>query len=100
MYMLCFQSNQLINEIMITILSIFSFIPIKYIYLSRTEHISKSKLVKIFTFIFTMLAAIATFLAVLLYPLKTPTPLVTIILVFTIFYIIFSLKLNIKPVKS
>lgn len=100
MYMLCFQSNQLINEIMITILSIFSFIPIKYIYLSRTEHISKSKLVKIFTFIFTMLAAIATFLALLLYPLKTPTPLVTIILVFTIFYIIFSLKLNIKPVKS
>ncbi|MDE4965652.1 phosphatidylcholine synthase, partial [Francisella tularensis subsp. holarctica] len=32
MYMLCFQSNQLINEIMITILSIFSFRPIKYIY--------------------------------------------------------------------
>ncbi|MDE5041525.1 phosphatidylcholine synthase, partial [Francisella tularensis subsp. holarctica] len=49
---------------------------------------------------FTMLAAIATFLAVLLYPLITPTPLVTIILVFTIFYILFSLKLNIKPVKS
>ena len=100
MYMLCFQSSQLINEITIIILSIFSFIPIKYIYLSRTEHISKSKFVKTFTFIFTMLAAIVTFLTVLLYPLKTPTPLITIILVFSIFYIFFSLKLNFKPVKS
>ncbi|APC91052.1 MULTISPECIES: CDP-alcohol phosphatidyltransferase family protein [Francisella] len=100
MYMLCFQSSQLINEITIIILSIFSFIPIKYIYLSRTEHISKSKFVKIFTFIFTMLAATATFLAVLIYPIKTPTTLITIIVVFSIFYIIFSLKLNIKLVKS
>ncbi|ALB01328.1 phosphatidylcholine synthase [Francisella persica ATCC VR-331] len=100
MYMLCFQSSQLINEITIIILSIFSFIPIKYIYLSRTEHISKSKFVKTFTFILTMLVAIVTFLAVLLYPLKTPTPLITIILMFSIFYIFFSLKLNFKPVKS
>ena len=100
MYMMCFQSSQLINEITIIILSIFSFIPIKYIYLSRTEHISESKFVKTFTFIFTMLAAIVTFLAVLLYPLKTPTPLITIILMFSIFYIFFSLKLNFKPVKS
>ncbi|APD50967.1 CDP-alcohol phosphatidyltransferase family protein [Francisella hispaniensis] len=99
-YMLCFQSSQLTNEITITILAIFSFIPIKYIYLSRTEHISKSKFIKIFTFIFTMLAATVTFIAVLLYPLKTPTPLITIILIFSIFYIIFSLKLNIKPVKD
>ncbi|OEZ33155.1 phosphatidylcholine synthase [Francisella endosymbiont of Amblyomma maculatum] len=99
-YMLCFQSSQLINEITIIILSIFSFIPIKYIYLSRTEYISKSKFVKTFTFIFTMLAAIVTFLAVLLYPLKTPTPLITIILMFSIFYIFFSLKLNFKPVKN
>ncbi|MFV9972757.1 MAG: phosphatidylcholine/phosphatidylserine synthase [Francisella endosymbiont of Hyalomma asiaticum] len=100
MYMMCFQSSQLINEITIIILSIFSFIPIKYIYLSRTEHISESKFVKTFTFIFTMLVAIVTFLAVLLYPLKTPTPLITIILMFSIFYIFFSLKLNFKPVKS
>ncbi|AEE26841.1 CDP-alcohol phosphatidyltransferase family protein [Francisella hispaniensis] len=99
-YMLCFQSSQLTNEITITVLAIFSFIPIKYIYLSRTEHISKSKFIKIFTFIFTMLAATVTFIAVLLYPLKTPTPLITIILIFSIFYIIFSLKLNIKPVKD
>lgn len=100
MYMLCFQSPQWINETVIIVLSIFSFVPIKYIYLSRTEHISKSKFIKTFTFIFTMLTSISTFLAVLMYPIKTPTPFILIILIFSIFYILFSLKLNIKPVKN
>ena len=82
------------------ILTIFSFIPIKYIYLSRTEHISKSKAVKVFTFLFTMLAAVATFCAVIIYPMKTPSPLILIISAFTIFYILFSFKLNIKNSKA
>ncbi|MFT4694097.1 MAG: phosphatidylcholine synthase [Francisella sp.] len=99
-FMLCFQSSQSMNEIVIIILTIFSFIPIKYIYLSRIEHISKSKLIKIFTFLFTMLAAISTFCAVITYPHKTPTPIISIILAFTIFYILFSFKLNIKNSKA
>ncbi|AIT09962.1 phosphatidylcholine synthase [Candidatus Francisella endociliophora] len=99
-FMLCFQSPQWINEIVIIVLTIFSFIPIKYIYLSRTEYISDKKAVKIFTFLFTMLAAISTFTAVLLYPIKTPSPIITIILIFTVFYIAFSFKLNIKPANK
>ena len=99
-FMLCFQSSQEANQITIIILTIFSFIPIKYIYLSRSEHISKSKAVKVFTFLFTMLAAIATFCAVIVYPMKTPSPLILIISVFTIFYILFSFKLNIKNSKA
>ncbi|ASG68572.1 phosphatidylcholine synthase [Francisella halioticida] len=99
-FMLCFQSSQLINELTITVLTIFSFIPIKYIYLSRTENISNSKAVKLFTFIFTMLASTLIFLAVLIYPIKTPSPIIAIIILFTAFYIIFSFKLNIKPVKN
>ncbi|MGQ4003266.1 phosphatidylcholine synthase [Francisellaceae bacterium CB52] len=99
-FMLCFQSSQEANQITIIILTIFSFIPIKYIYLSRTEHISKSKAVKVFTFLFTMLAAIATFCAVIVYPMKTPSPLILIISAFTIFYILFSFKLNIKNSKA
>ncbi|GAB4222268.1 MAG: phosphatidylcholine synthase [Francisella sp.] len=95
-YMLCFQSSQLINEIIIITLAIFSFIPIKYIYLSRIENISENKFIKIFTFSFTMLAAISTIFAILLYPLKTPILLEGVILLFTVFYIIFSFKLNIK----
>ena len=99
-FMLCFQSSQEINQIVIVILTIFSFIPIKYIYLSRTEYISKSKVVKVFTFLFTMLASIATFCAVIVYPMKTPSPFIVIILAFTIFYILFSFKLNIKNSKA
>ncbi|KEI34692.1 phosphatidylcholine synthase [Francisella sp. W12-1067] len=98
-YMLCFQSSQWLNEITILILAIFSFVPIKYIYLSRTEYISESKAVKTFTFLFTMLASIATFIAVLMYPIKTPSLLITIIIIFSIFYIVFSLKLNFKTPK-
>ena len=97
-YMICFQSPQLVNEILIIIFAVFSFIPIKYIYLSRTENISSSKFVKTFTFSFMMLASVATIIAVLLFPIKTPSVLVSIILAFAIFYIIFSIKLNIKPV--
>ncbi|AJC49375.1 phosphatidylcholine synthase [Allofrancisella guangzhouensis] len=100
MYMLCFQSPRWINEIIIIILAIFSFVPIKYIYLSRTEHISDSKIVKTFTFLFTMLAAIATFIAVLIYPIKTPSLLIAIIISFSIFYIAFSFKLNFKILKT
>lgn len=99
-FMLCFQTSQLINEITIIILTIFSFIPIKYIYLSRTERISESKAIKTFTFLFTMLATVATFCAVIVYPLKTPTPFIIIILTFCVFYILFSLKLNIKSPKA
>ncbi len=99
-FMLCFQSSQEMNQIIIIILSIFSFIPIKYIYLSRIEHISKSSVVKVFTFLFTMLASVATFFAVVTYPVKTPTPIISIILIFTIFYILFSVKLNRKNTNS
>lgn len=99
-FMLCFQSPQWLNQFIIVILAIFSFIPIKYIYLSRTEYISKSKLVKLFTFLFTLLASAATFIAVIMYPLRTPTPLISIILIFTIFYISFSFILNIKCQKA
>lgn len=99
-FMLCFQSPQWINEIIIIVLAVFSFIPIKYIYLSRTEYISDAKAVKIFTFLFTMLAAISTFMAVLFYPAKTPSPFISIIIIFTVFYIAFSFKLNIKPAKN
>lgn len=99
-FMLCFQSPQWVNEMVIIVLTIFSFIPIKYIYLSRTEHISDSKAVKTFTFLFTMLSAVSTFIAVLLYPMRTPFPFIMIIMVFTVFYIAFSFKLNIKPAKK
>lgn len=100
MYMMCFGSPQWINEVIIVVLAIFSFIPIKYIYLSRTENISSNKAVQVFTFMFTMLAASATFLAVLFYPIRTPLPLVSIILVFAIFYIVFSFKLNINSIRN
>lgn len=96
MFMLCFQSSQAINEIVIIVLTVFSFIPIKYIYLSRTECISESKNVKLFTFIFTMIASICTFLAVIMYPIKTPEPIIYVIMLFTVFYILFSFKLNLK----
>jgi len=99
-YMMCFQSPQWLNVLIIIILTIFSFIPIKYIYLSRTEYISDAKVVKIFTFLFTMLAAISTFMAVLFYPVKTPSLFIAIIIIFTVFYIAFSFKLNIKPAKN
>lgn len=95
-FMLCFQSSQLINEIVIIVLTIFSFIPIKYIYLSRTECISESKAIKTFTFLFTMLASACTFIAVIMYPIKTPTPIISVIMIFTVFYILFSFKLNFK----
>jgi phosphatidylcholine synthase len=97
-YMICFQSHQLVNEILIIILATFSFIPIRYIYLSRTENISSSKFVKVFTFLFMILASIATIVAVLLFPAKTPSALMYIIFGFAIFYVVFSIKLNIKPV--
>ena len=99
-YMLCFQSDQLINQSIIIILCIFSFIPIKYIYLSRAENISNNKFIKIFTFYFTMLAAISTILSVFRYPEKAPSYLMYIIIMFIIFYMIFSLIINIKYKKN
>ena len=99
-YMLCFQSPQWINEIIIPILAFLSFIPIKYIYLSRMENISNSKIVRAFTFAFTMLLICLSFIAIMIYPIKTPTPFIAIIELYIIFYIIFSIKLTIKPSKK
>ncbi|MFC4893167.1 CDP-alcohol phosphatidyltransferase family protein [Pseudofrancisella aestuarii] len=99
MLMLCFQTNQTANQTIILVLSIFSFIPIKYIYLSRLDNISKSKIVKFITLSYSIIASSITVVAIYLFPQKAPDEFLVIIITFIIFYIIFSFKLNIKPIK-
>jgi phosphatidylcholine synthase len=97
-YMLCFQTSQIANLTVLIILAISSFVPVKYIYLSRTDYISNKSIVKSMTFAFAILTAVCTVIAIMFYPQKTPTPIMFEVYAFMVFYVLFSLKLTIKPV--
>lgn len=99
-YMLCFQTSQVANLIVLTFLAILSFVPVKYIYLSRTDYISNKSIVKTMTFTFAILTAVCTVIAIMYYPQKTPAPIMFEIYTFMIFYVLFSLKLTIVPIEA
>ena len=96
--MLCFQTNQELNIFVLILLSIFSFIPIKYIYLSRVDNISSSSFIRKATLLFAIINSVFFIYAVFLYPQRTPNFIQIFIYIFVAFYILYSFKLNLFPI--
>jgi len=97
-FMLGFGSPAWFNVIVFIVLTIFVFIPIKYIYLSRLTNISKNKGVKIFITVYYIVASAFTIASIVYLPHQIPFACKIFVLSFIVYYILFSFYLNVKPV--
>jgi len=95
-YLFYWQTSHTTNIIAIIILTILTFIPIKYIYPSRMNYISHSKRVKSLMFGATIIWGVATFGLLFTYPEKAPI-LNIICIAYILLYFIFSLYRTLYP---
>ncbi|MCF6767528.1 CDP-alcohol phosphatidyltransferase family protein [Thiotrichales bacterium 19S11-10] len=98
-YLYYWQFHPVTNLWIIAILTIFTFIPIKYIYPSRMTHVSHNKYLVIFMFTATVIWGIATILLLFTYP-KQQLILNGICIGYILLYFIVSLYRTIKPLEK
>ena len=98
-YLFYWQTLPLTNTLIIILLFILSFIPIKYIYPSRMEYLSSNPLYRKLMSIATMVWGITTFMLILTYPTKN-TFLDLISISYIALYFCISLYRTIVPVTS
>jgi phosphatidylcholine synthase len=89
-YLFFWQVSPTVNFIIICILSILIFVPIKYVYPSRLENISKNKGMRTAMLFATILWGVATLGLLWIYP-NTNTLLVSISMGYLILYVLVSL---------
>lgn len=67
-YMFILDTSALTNAILLTILSILIFIPVKYVYPSRLDYLTESKILKILMHICSIIYAISSICVLISYP--------------------------------
>ncbi len=97
-YIYYWQTLPITNVIIVFILCILSFVPIKYIYPSRMQYISNNYLVRVLMFIATLVWGAATIALLVTYPDKQPL-LNAISIGYILLYFFFSLYRTIVPLK-
>lgn len=89
-YLFFWQMNPWINLIILLVLSVLSFVPIKYIYPSRLDYLTHSKALRFATLLATVIWGLATGGLMWIYP-QTNHGLIFISMSYMILYVIFSL---------
>ena len=85
-YLFFWQMSPVTNMIILLFLSIFSFVPIKYVYPSRLDYLTNNKLLRVGTVLMTILWGAATMGLLWLYP-QSNSFLVAISLGYCILYL-------------
>lgn len=98
-YLYYWQTEHTTNTIIIITCTLLTFIPIKYIYPSRMNHISKSLTIKKLMFIGTLAWGAATLGLLFTYPEKMPI-LNFISIAYIIIYFLFSIYRTFSPLKN
>ena len=98
-YIYYWQTSPITNVIIILILCVLSFIPIKYIYPSRLQYISKKYSIRVFMFFATVIWGVATIMLLITYPNKEPI-LNAISIGYILLYFFFSLYRTLVPIKK
>ena len=96
-YLYYWQTTHTTNIIVIAVLAVLTFVPIKYIYPSRMNFISKSKRVRTLMFSATLVWGAATLALLFTYPDKAPI-LNAICIIYIAWYFLFSLYLTFFPI--
>jgi len=95
-YLIYFQFSGITNFVIIVALTMLSFIPIKYIYPSRMNYLSKHKLIISLMFIYTLIWGAATIISSLIWP-EYNSLLTWTIVSYILVYFLFSLYRTLKP---
>ncbi|MBP6219451.1 MAG: hypothetical protein KA436_12780, partial [Oligoflexales bacterium] len=92
------QLSSAVSVAAILFLSFLSFVPIKFVYPSRLEHASKSKLIRILIFVATVVWGIDTIALIATYP--KPVPILNgLSIAYVVFYAGFSVDRTYSPLK-
>ncbi|WP_119344865.1 CDP-alcohol phosphatidyltransferase family protein [Facilibium subflavum] len=97
-YLIYFHFSAITNFILIIILTILTFVPIKYIYPSRMSYLSRHKLILSIMFIYTLIWGAATILSSFMWP-HTNTLLAWVIISYIVVYFVFSAYRTLYPLK-
>lgn len=98
-YLFFWQMNEWVNFIILVLLSILSFIPIKYLYPSRLDYLTHNKFLRIGVLLATIIWGIATWGLMYIYP-KVNLVLVTLSMSYLILYVGLSLYRTFIPLKT
>lgn len=98
-YLYFWQMSPWVNLIILFILAILSFVPIKYVYPSQLDYLTHSKFLRLATLISTVVWGIATGGLLWIYP-KSNTVLVTISMSYLMLYVTISLYRTWVPLKN
>ena len=98
-YLIYFQFSQITNFIIIIALTILTFIPIKYIYPSRMNYLSKRKSLITLMFAYTLVWGAATILSVIILP-QSNALLTWTIVSYILAYFIFSIYRTLNPLQK
>lgn len=97
LYLYVFSANGIVSSTTLLTLSLLVFIPIKYVYPSRLDYLTKILWLKIIMFVASLLFGLNCLLMLNFYP-KIPWYLITYSLAYVIFYISFSIIRTIAPI--
>ena len=96
-YLFFWQTSPRVNLIIIMVLALLTFIPIKYVYPSRLDYLTTSRWLRRGMFIATILWGVATGVLLLIYPDTNPL-LVGLSIGYALFYALISLYRTFVPV--
>ena len=88
-YMFIFNTSMTLNAIILALLCILIFVPVKYVYPSRLDYLTESKALKVLMHLCSIIYGISTFCLLLYYP-ETNIMWVTLSLAYVALYLVLS----------
>lgn len=98
-YMFIFDTSMFSNFIILSILCILIFVPIKYVYPSRLDYLTSSKSLKILMHVFSIIYGISSSLVLWSYP-KLPSVWMSLSVGYIGLYLILSIYRTYSPIKT
>lgn len=98
-YLYFWQMNAWINLVILLTLAVLSFVPIKYVYPSRLDYLTHSKILRLGMLLATILWGLATAGLLWVYP-QSSLPLVVVSMGYLILYVVISLYRTWVPLNS
>jgi phosphatidylcholine synthase len=98
-YLFIWQTSPRFNLTAIFVLALLTFIPIKYVYPSRLDYLSRSRWLRRGMMLVTILWGVVTAILLWIYPETNPL-LVSLSVAYILIYVVISLYRTIKPVNG
>ncbi|GGI77074.1 phosphatidylcholine synthase [Legionella impletisoli] len=95
-YMFIFNTSAITNAFILSVLCVLIFVPIKYVYPSRLDYLTRSKYLKILMHVFSLTYGVSSVLILWIYPMRNPI-LLAISLAYVVLYLVLSIYRTYSP---